>query len=146
MNKKGLTFIQFAGAVIVLGLIVILLWPQYEKVIEKSRYNTFVNATKQLLNNTNTSYMKYSKAHYSNVITGQARLVLDKKGYQYIITVNKSGVPTEFYVTDGKYKVQGADPDGIKVDKVGEDYPVEFKENVKYKLLENSTFEEITED
>ena len=146
MNKKGLTLVQFAGAIIVLCIIIFILWPQYEKVIEKSKYNTFVNCTKQILNNTNASYMKYSKVHYSNVISGQPRLTIDKKGYQYIITINKSGVPIDFKITNGVYKVEGSNPDGILVDKVGDLYEVVYEDNIKYTLLENGTFEETIVD
>ncbi len=142
MNKKGLTLVQFAGAVIVLCIIIFILWPQFEKVIKKSKYNTFVNATKQILANTSTTFMAYGKHGYSNVISGQPRLKLDKEGFQYIITVNNTGEATKFKITDGTYKVEGVDSNGIKVDGIGTIYEVVSKENVKYTLLEDGTFQE----
>ena len=142
MNKKGLTLVQFAGAVIVLGLVLILLWPHYEKVVTKSRYNTFVTASIQLLNYTGTAYVKNPHNHYSNVTDSYPNLASEKKGYQYIIEVDQSGHPISFKITNGKYKVEGEDEKGIKVDAIGEGYKVETCDSGKFVLLENGTFQE----
>ena len=142
MNKKGLTLVQFAGAVVVLCLVILVLWPQYEKVITKSRYNGFKSAAIQLLNNANATYAKNPHNHYSNVVSRYPNLASEKKNFQYTIEVNSAGYPISFKITNGRYKVEGSNESGIIVDEIGESYKIEEKESGKYVLLENGTFKE----
>ena len=45
MRKKGFTLVELLAAIVLLGIIIAIAVPKYNKYIAKSKINTFVNKT-----------------------------------------------------------------------------------------------------
>ena len=124
MDKKGLTFMSFAISVICLGIVLIILWPKIEKIIDDSHENIFTNKVKDMIKSVGKTYVSDQSREYSNVLTGTKHLKDVSDKYQYIINMNGEGHVSEFKVTDGKYRVEGENIDGINVDDIGNTYKI----------------------
>ena len=70
MNKKGLTFMSFAISVICLSVVLILLWPKINTIIEDSQQNIFTNKVKDMIASVGKTYINDSSKKYSNVVSG----------------------------------------------------------------------------
>jgi len=141
MNKKGLTFMSFAIAVICLGLVLIAIWPKVNKIIDDSSENIFTNKVKDMITGIGKTYVNQDSRSFSNVIGGIPELKDINKTYQYIINLNDSGKVSSFKVTNGKYKIEGQNSDGVEVDEIGHKYAV-FHSNTKFILTSDGKFEE----
>ena len=143
MNKKGLTFMSFAISVICLGIVLIIVWPKIDKIIEDSSQNIFTTKVKDMISAIGKTYVQNDKRVYSNVINDSAEIKDVPSKYEYIITINDRGHVSSFKVTNGKYKIEGLDDEGINVDKVGNEYKiVQSESNFKYHLTPSGNFEE----
>ena len=143
MNKKGLTFMSFAISVICLGVVLIIAWPKINKIIEDSHENIFKNKVKDMITSVGKTYVNDHSRSYSNVIDGRPQLKNVNEKYQYIMYVSDTGYVTSFKVTNGNYKIEGENDDGVKVDEIGSGYSViHAKEKSKFILKSDGSFEE----
>ncbi len=142
MNKKGLTFMSFAIAVICLGVVLIIVWPKISQIIDDSDLKIFTTNARSMITNVGKSYVNNNSRKFSNVIDGAAELKDISKKYQYIISINETGKVVSFKITNGKYKVEGFDSEGVNVDKIGEEYKIEHSDTIKYVLTSDGKFEE----
>ena len=139
MNKKGLTFMSFAISVICLGIVLIILWPRINKIIDDSHENIFTNKVKDMIKSVGKTYVNDQSREYSNVLVGTKHLKDVSDKYQYIINMNGEGHVSGFKVTDGKYRVEGENIEGINVDDIGNRYTVIHATN-EFKLNSNGEF------
>lgn len=141
MNNKGLTFMSFAISVICLGIVLIIVWPKINKIIDDSNENIFKNKVKDMITTVGRTYLNDQSREYSNVISGKKQLKDVSKKYQYIISMNGEGHVSGFKVTNGKYKVEGEDIEGINVDEIGKTYKV-IHASSNFILNSNGEFED----
>ncbi len=139
MNKKGLTFMQFAIALICLCVVLILVWPLVNKIIDNSEVNVFSTKVKEMITSVGKTYVMDQNRRYSNVVTGAARLNNVEGMYQYIIDLNDTGNVISFKITNGKFKVEGKNSDGVEVNGIGSTYEIEHA-TTKYTLNESGEF------
>ena len=139
MNKKGLTFMSFAISVICLGVVLIILWPKIEKIIDDSHENIFTNKVKDMIKSVGKTYVSDQSREYSNVLTGTKHLKDVSDKYQYIINMNGDGHVSSIKVTDGKFRVEGENILGINVDDIGNTYRIIHATN-EFKLNSNGEF------
>ena len=143
MNKKGLTFMSFAIAVICLGVVLIIVWPKINKIIEDSYENIFSTKVKDMITGVGKTYVQNDKRIFSNVIEDGAEVKDVPHKYEYIIIVNDFGKVASFKVTNGKYKVEGTNDDGVVVDEIGKQYKITHAASkLKYHLTSSGNFEE----
>ena len=134
---------SFAISVICLGVVLIIAWPKINKIIDDSHENIFKNKVKDMIASVGKTYVENNSRSYSNVINGIPHLKNVNEKYQYIMYVNDTGYVTSFKVTNGDYKIEGENADGVKVDEIGSSYSViHAKEKSKFILKSDGSFEE----
>ena len=139
MNKKGLTFMQFVISVICLSVVLILIWPKIDKIIEDSYENIFSNKVKDMISSVGKTYVTDQSRNYSNVVAGGKRLKDVNEKYQYVIYLNGTGKVSSFKVTNGDYKIEGSNPDGVDPTEVGKAYKI-VHATKKFKLTSKGEF------
>jgi competence protein ComGC len=141
MNKKGLTFMQFAISVICLSIVLIIMWPKIDKIIENSYEKIFSNKVKDMISSVGKTYVTDQSRNYSNVVAGGKILKDVNEKYQYVIYLNGTGKVSSFKVTNGDYKIEGSNPDGVDPTEVGKSYKI-VHATKKYKLTSKGEFVE----
>ena len=141
MNKKGLTFMSFAIAVICLSVVLIIVWPKVDNIIEQSKENIFTTKVKDMITTIGKTYVDANDRVYSNVLSNTRQLKDVSKRYEYIFRMNDKGYVSSFKVTNGKFKVEGSNSDGVELDEIGHKYAV-IKSKTKFVLTSDETFKE----
>ena len=85
------------------------------------------------------TYVTDQSRNYSNVVAGGKKLKNINEKYQYVIYLNGNGKVSSFKVTNGDYKIEGSNPDGVDPTEVGKTYKI-VHATKKFKLTSKGEF------
>ncbi len=118
VGRRGFTLIELLIIVLIIGMLVVIALPQYQKAVLKSRYSAMMPIAKALAEGNEVYYMEhgnYSEDPTVLMVQGKAEypdgtniLMYDEGGLSYVRTMN-ANVPSARYLVYQKHSGNFAD-------------------------------------
>lgn len=126
MKKNGITLIGFTFIIGIFAIMVVILYPKYMELRDKSDSSVFKSTSLQAYRETKEMYMLKQKNIFSNCSDNYDKLLkVDNDKYSYYIVLSSQGNITNFKMTDGNHKLEAKNSNAVKEDDIGEIYKIE---------------------
>lgn len=121
MKKKGFTLVELLAVIAILAILVIIALPNVISMYNEAKMNTFVTEARKLQRSAAQQWMlDTSKTTFSSESEFGTKMSIEgNQNLKFYIEVASSGKVVAFVATDGTYKVDIRDDNGIEVQNIG---------------------------
>lgn len=121
MKKKGFTLVELLAVIAILAILVIIALPNVISMYNEAKMNTFVTEARKLQRSAAQQWMlDTTKTKFSSEDGFGTKMSIEgNQNLKFYIELASSGKVTTFLATDGTYKVDITDDNGIEVQNIG---------------------------
>lgn len=142
-SKKGFSLTECVVLLIIVALVLYFAAPRVVNVIQNARRDVFESKIKEIYGNVLKEYVTSGNTKYSNTVPDLSGFsAINMENIEYYVEVNSKGEPLKIIMTDGIYKFEMYDQEGLKSDDISSNI-IEASENMEYDMNEEAVIEEI---
>lgn len=142
-SKKGFSLTECVVLLLIVALVLYFATPRVINVIHNARRNVFESKIKEIYGNVLKEYVTSGNTKYSNTVPGlNGFSAIKMENIEYYVEINSKGEPLKIIMTDGNYKFEMENSEGLKSEDISNNV-IEAPENVEYDMNEEAMIEEI---
>jgi len=142
-SKKGFSLTECVVLLLIVALVLYFATPRVINVINNARRNVFESKIKEIHGNVLKEYVTSGNTKFSNTVPGLSGFsAIKMENIEYYVEINSKGEPLKIVMTDGTYKFEMENLDGLKSDAISSNV-FEAPENIEYDMNEDAIIEEI---
>ena len=142
-SKKGFSLTECVVLLIIVALVLYFAAPRVVNVIQNARRDVFESKIKEIHGNVLKEYVTSGNTKYSNTVPGLSGFsAIKMENMEYYVEVNSKGEPLKIVMTDGIYKFEMYDQEGLKSDDISSNI-IKVSEDMEYDMNEEAVIEEI---